>query len=118
MPYQRIRTPIGKRNVRVTIRYPETVDDGMGGQTVTWKKLATPWAEVEALDERSKESLSALHITAEHAYHVNIRFRADVTKTMQASWSRRGRSHTCEIHSVGEDTAKPDRLILLCAEVQ
>lgn len=114
MPYGQKRVPIGRRRERVTLQAAESSDDGMGGQSVTWKTVGEPWAKVEALDERTKESLMAQSITARHGYHVVIPFRSDVTPRHRIVV----RDVTMQIHSVVDDEGRRRRLVLQVGEVQ
>lgn len=118
MPYQARKTEIGQRRDRVRFLEPVSTDDGMGGQSVTrYRTVVTTWMEMTALDERSKEALAAQQLTARHAYHGNMRYRADVFASAE-QWRLSWRNRTLEIHSVTDDDGRKQRLIILCAEVQ
>ena len=115
MPYQQPRTPIGRRRHKIAIQQSVTAEDGMGGrQVLRWQAIAEPWAAITPLDERTKEALAAQQITSRHAYHVDIRYRADITPQMRVQWGEK----ILEIHSITDDEAKGRRLILQCGEVQ
>ena len=115
MPYQAPRIPIGARREKVTLQEPVQSDDGLGGQAVTtWRTKAEPWAQVIALDERTKEALAAQQITARHAYHVAIPYRSDVSARLRVIV----RDTTMQIHSVTDDEGRRRRLILQVGEVQ
>ena len=115
MPYGQRRIPIGKRREKVTIQEAQTSDDGMGGQTVSkWRTVAEPWAAVQALDERTKESLMAQSITARHGYHVIIPYRTDLSAKHRIIV----RDTTMQIHSITDDEGKRRRLVLQVGEVQ
>lgn len=117
MPYQRVRTPIGLRRERVSLQQKTATDDGAGGQTLAWREIAQPWAEVMPLDDRAREGMAARQIQSAHTYHVNIRYRPDVFATgeqMRLVW----RGKTLEIHTADDDLARKGRLILLCGEVK
>lgn len=117
MPYQMPRVPIGRRRERVALQAAVTEDDGLGGQTVMrWVTIGEPWAQVTALDERTKEALAAQAITARHGYHVLIPYRTDVavTPTLRVIV----RDSTMQIHSVTDDEGRRRRLILQVGEVQ
>ena len=105
MPYGQKRIPIGSRREKVTLQVAVTSDDGMGGQAVTWQTVAEPWAAVQALDERTKESLMAQSITARHGYHVVIPYRSGVTPQQRLIV----RDTTMQIHSVVDDEGKRRR---------
>lgn len=114
MPYGQKRVPIGRRRERIALQKAVLVDDD-GAQRVTeWKTVGEPWAEVQALDERTKESLYAQGITARHGYHVIIPYRSDVTSKLRAIV----RDTTMQIHSVVDDEGKRRRLVLQLGEVQ
>ena len=114
MPYQQLRIPIGRRREQVAIQRASTSDDGMGGQVQSWATVSEPWAQVWALDERTKEALAAQSITARHGYHVAIPFSTAVTPKMRVIV----RDTTMEIHSVVDDEGKRRRLVLQVGEVQ
>jgi len=115
MGYGQVRIPIGARRERVQVQRAVTVDDGMGGQTVTkWALVAEPWAAVQPLDERDKESLKAQQITASHAYHVVIPYRTGITPKMRVVY----RGKPLEIHTVVDDEQRSRRLFLQVGEVQ
>lgn len=114
MPYQQRRIPIGQRRERIELQVASTSDDGMGGQVNSWITVGRPWAQVWALDERTKEALAAQSITARHGYHVAIPFSTAVTPKMRAIV----RDSTMEIHTVVDDEGKRRRLVLQVGEVQ
>jgi SPP1 family predicted phage head-tail adaptor len=115
MPYGQKRITIGKRNERVEIQIALTSDDGMGGQAISkWKTVGEPWANVQALDERTKEALMAQSITARHGYHVVIPYRSDLTPKHRIIV----RDTTMQIHSITDDEGKRRRLVLQVGEVQ
>lgn len=118
MPYLHKRTRIGSRRDRVNIQALATTDDGMGGKipatALGWRTVGHASAHVEALDERTKESLAAQEITATHGYHVDIRYRTGIVPQMRLEW----RDKTLEIQTAVDDTGKKERLMLLCTEVQ
>lgn len=117
MPYQQPRVPIGQRREKVALQQAVTEDDGMGGQTtIRWRTIGEPWAQVTALDERTKEALAAQSITARHAYHVTIPYRTDIVvgPTLRVIV----RDSTMQIHTVTDDEGRRRRLILQVGEVQ
>lgn len=117
MPYQKTRTPIGRRRHRISILRPNTTDDGMGGQvlsTTGWQTIGQTWAAVSALDERDREALAALQISARHAYHIDMPYRSGIRPTMRLVWQDK----TLEIHTVVDDDGMRKRLIVQCAEIQ
>jgi SPP1 family predicted phage head-tail adaptor len=117
MPYQQPRIPIGQRREKVALQQAVVEDDGLGGQTVLrWQTIGEPWAQVAALDERTKEALAAQAITARHGYHVTIPYRTDVAVT--PSLRVIVRDTTMQIHSVTDDEGRRRRLVLQVGEVQ
>ena len=117
MPYQSPRIPIGARRERVELQEAYTEDDGLGGQTVIqWRTVAEPWAQVTALDERTKESIAAQGLTARHAYHVAMPYRTDVT--VRPTLRMIVRDSTMQIHTVTDDEGRRRRLVVQVAEVQ
>lgn len=115
MPYGQSRIAIGARRERVALQEPVTTDDGMGGQTVLrWKTVAEPWASVQALDERTKEALTAQQIMARHAYQVVIPYQSGITPSLRIIV----RDSTMEIFTVTDDEGRRRRLFLYVGEVQ
>lgn len=114
MGYQRVRTAIDKRRERVHLKQPVLSESDGQQAIVRWQTVAEPWAAVEALDDRQRESLAALQLTVTQSYHVDIPYRAGVLPSMLVEW----RDKTLQIHSVVDDDARRERLILLCSEVQ
>lgn len=117
MPYQMPRIPIGRRREKIELQEAVTEDDGLGGQTVTrWRTIGEPWAQVQALDERTKEGMAAQGITARHGYHVAIPYRTDID--VRPELRLIVRDSTMQIHTVTDDEGKRRRLILQVGEVQ
>jgi SPP1 family predicted phage head-tail adaptor len=115
MPYGQKRISIGRRRERVEIQAAVITDDGMGGQAVSkWQTVGEPWAEVQALDERTKESMYAQGITARHGYHIAVPYRDDLSVKHRIIV----RDTTMQIHSLVDDTGNRRRLILQVGEVQ
>lgn len=117
MPYQMPRIPIGARREKVELQEAYTEDDGLGGQTVIqWRTVAEPWAQVQALDERTKEAIAAQGITARHGYHVAMPYRTDIS--VRPTLRVIVRDSTMQIHSVTDDEGRRRRVILQVGEVQ
>ena len=115
MPYQQPRVPIGRRREKIAIQEPLTMDDGMGGETLLrWQTMSEPWAQVAALDERDKEALAALKITAKHGYHVTIPYKTGITQKHR----RLVRNVPMEIHTLVDDEGRRRRLVIQCGEIQ
>lgn len=122
MPFQGPKTPIGQRRTRVHFERQEMEDDGMGGLTPTgngWIESGHAFAAVTALDERGRESLSALQIQGRAAYHVDMAYREALTdEQVPTTWRLRIGQKRLEIQSVQDDTGRKQRLILLATETQ
>jgi SPP1 family predicted phage head-tail adaptor len=115
MPYQQPRIPIGRRRERITIRERVTTDDGLGGQLELRKAIvAEPWAQVVALDERSREAVAGQQITAQHGYQVTIPYQPGITPRLIVNV----RGTTMEVHTVADDEGLRRRLVLQLREVQ
>jgi SPP1 family predicted phage head-tail adaptor len=115
MAYGQKRIPIGQRREKVTIQRAVTTDDGMGGQTISkWRTVSEPWANVQALDERTKEALMAQQITARHGYHVVIPYSTEITPDLRVIV----RNTTMQIHSIADDEGRRRRLFLQVGEIQ
>src|SRR5262245_19671137 len=99
MPYQRPRTPIGRRREKISLQREVAADDGAGGQSVTWQTYAQPWGEVTPLDARDQEALAAMQLTVKHGYHFAIPYRTDTTPKDRLVY----RGKTMEIKTVVDD---------------
>jgi len=96
-----------------------TSDDGMGGQTPDangWQTVGTAWGQVTALDERHRETLTALKLEGRAAYHVDIAHRAGIEPKVPGSWRIVWGGRTLEFQSAVDDTGRKRRLVLLCVE--
>lgn len=67
-------------NARITLEYPSTVNNGMGGDAITWIVAATVWAIVN--DFQSDEMVLAMQTTGVLIHKIRIRYRPDV----KTSW--------------------------------
>lgn len=118
MPFQRRRTPLGQRRHHLHFQRPDTTDDGMGGQTLTWTTVATAWGRVEALDERQREAVDAQQLQGRAAYHIDIARRQGPEPRVPTTWRILWDGKTLEIHHVVDDTGRKRRHIILASEVQ
>ncbi len=116
MPYQSRHTPIAHRRDRVQIQQRSSTADGIGGQTVSWSTIATPWAAVTPLDGRDQEAVEGGQVTVTQNYHVDMRYRigARPDPTKRLVW----RGKTLEIRTVVDDNTLQRRIIVQAAEVQ
>lgn len=115
MPYQQPRVPIGARREKVKVQQAVTEEDGMGGQNVIrWNTIAEPWCQVTALDERDKESVEGGQLVSNHAYHIVMPYRANITPRLRIIV----RDTTMEIHTVVDDDGRRKRLTLQVGEIQ
>lgn len=115
MSYQEVRVPIGRRRERITFKRPVTSDDGLGGQvTSKYKIVSEPWAKVQALDERTNESMEGGQLTARHGYLVTIPYQSGITPRLIANI----RGTTMEVHTVTDDEGLRRRLVVQLREVQ
>jgi head-tail adaptor len=118
VPYEVLAAPIGRASRARRRLCAPTTDDGMGGQVAAdsngWITVARPWVAVTALDERMKEGIEGSQLTAQHRYHVDMRYQSGVQVEMRLRW----RDKVLSIQSVADDEGLARRLILLCGEVQ
>lgn len=61
----------------IRIRIPADVDDGEGGQAVTWRNGPTLWANIEPVSAREQSLAGAVQTIATH--RISIRYDARVT---------------------------------------
>lgn len=87
----------GRLRHRLVIQTPTETTDSMGGQTIAWNTLATVWATIAPL--RGAEYMEAQAVEAAVSTRITIRYRADVTPRMRATWD----GHTYEILDVVHD---------------
>lgn len=83
---------------RVRIEQRVVVDDGYGGQTISWSELATVFAEVDPIYTAQGEREWAEQRYASAGYRVRMRVRTDVNASMRLVW----KSHVLSIHSIHE----------------
>jgi SPP1 family predicted phage head-tail adaptor len=74
----------GELDQRVKVLRETKVDDGMGGNTVTWPEIAEVWAKVRPMSGAEREHSDRLN--AEANYLIVIRYRSDITETDIAEW--------------------------------
>lgn len=76
-------TPLRSRdlNRRIVVFAKSEVDNGAGGWTEIYTKIAQPWAEVKGLDGR--ESVMNQVLQGISVYRIRVRYRDDVTDTCQ-----------------------------------
>lgn len=77
---------INRLNQRVTIQQTQNVSDGQGGQTVTWKTLATVYAEVRPINNFTTERNLGQQVYAAAGYRLTIRARNDIKAGMRILW--------------------------------
>lgn len=102
-------TPLRSRdlNRRVVIFTRADVDNGKGGYTTLYSKIAKPWAEVLALDGR--ESVMNQVLQGISVIRVRIRHRDDVTDTCELYHAGR----TYNIRSAGDPDGKREQLVIV-----
>jgi SPP1 family predicted phage head-tail adaptor len=69
----------GKLDRRITIQERTAVQDGAGGETVTWVDRATVWAA--KMDVSGREQLMAHQMVPTDLVRFRIRYRSDVAMT-------------------------------------
>ena len=73
----------GQLNSRITIQQPVTGQDEIGQPLTTWQPLATVWANIRLMG--GLESIKADAQTATTKASIRIRYREDVSTSMQIS---------------------------------
>lgn len=95
---------IGKMREYVTIYEATRVDDGQGGATTTWAKVADEWSRVESLS--TSRTLDGSGIKYTSAVRMTARKRADTPSNLYAldgSFKVQWNSVDYTIHSVTPD---------------
>lgn len=108
------RTPIGKRRDRVAVFSRQAVDDGVGGQANTPRKVASMWVRPVPTEEQRPDVVLAGQLTATQSYLFDVRYRSDLRTSMYFVW----RQQRLEINTIVDDDALKRRLLLRCVEVQ
>lgn len=104
---------VGALRERIALKCPITIDDGMGGQSVTkWKTVAEAWAEVKA--RGGGETLTASQPMAQATYTISMRYRADISVRDRLEW----RERELEVHAVLDKDGRRRWLELVCGEIQ
>lgn len=101
---------IGTMRYRITLRQRTAVEDGAGGQTVTWSDLGSVWADIQSTGA-GKESTVGGEIQSQVSYRVIIRTRGDVDPGQRIVWGRKA------LNIVAVAPLGPDRLLLTCEEI-
>ncbi|MES2983913.1 MAG: phage head closure protein [Pseudomonadota bacterium] len=83
---------------RVSIQQQVRVDDGYGGQTVSWSELANVFANVTPVYVSDSERVIGDQLNARAGYRVKVRLRTDIKASMRVVW----KSRTLVIHSLHE----------------
>lgn len=104
---------VGPLRHRVTIRTATTVDDGQGGQVVTWTDTATVWAAIDP--RQGREGLQAQAIQNATLHRIQLRYRDDVTVKTRIYVEPDG--PTCEVVEVLDPGRRHVSLELLASEV-
>jgi len=108
----------GTLDQRVILQTPGTASSTQSGTgLVTFSTLATVWASVKCLS--GSELLAAASVSSQVTYHIEIRYRSDVTPRMRVQWTPySGSAKTFEIHAVRVGGRTMANLILECGVVE
>jgi SPP1 family predicted phage head-tail adaptor len=74
----------GELDQRVKFLRETKVDDGMGGNTITWSEFAEVWAKIRPMSGTEREHSDRLN--AQASYLIVIRYRDDITENDVAEW--------------------------------
>jgi SPP1 family predicted phage head-tail adaptor len=74
----------GELDQRVKFLRESKVDDGMGGNAVTWVEIDEVWAKVRPMSGTEREHSDRLNAQAN--YLIVIRYRSDITEQDVAEW--------------------------------
>lgn len=98
----------GELTELIEIWRPTLVNDGEGGKTQTWARIATPWAEVIGIDGR--EAVVAQAFQGVSYYRIRIRFRTDRPKASdQIRWA----GDNINIRSCADPNGDREQLLIL-----
>lgn len=103
-------TRLGDLDTRIAWLQPTTVDDGVGGQTVTWATESYAWAEVVPAGGRESLMANALHPSGTHR----------ITTWQKDAVTVRWRIQDVETDTLYEllSITKPDRVWMLLEAVE
>lgn len=96
----------------ISLEAPEYSNDGVGGSTVNWVKVADLWAKIEPLSVR--EVFSKHQAEGRITHRITIRYRKDVLPEMRL---KKG-SRLYEIIGVMNELERNRWLQLECKELQ
>ncbi len=113
MPYEALGS--GALDKRVTIQARTAVDDGGGGQDVTYEDVATVWASVRP--GTGREFVNAQQLTPELSHLVTIRYRTGVTPKHRIAYTANGVARSFAIHVVSDPMERHEQLVCYCSEV-
>lgn len=94
---------------QVRIERPDASADGQGGQTISWRDVATLYAKVEPLQSVVQEALFADQQLAREAYRITLRYRPDISADMRLFW----RGKLLNIASIYDDHQTRDVLYIV-----
>jgi SPP1 family predicted phage head-tail adaptor len=103
---------IGTLRHRVRIERGEAAQDGLGAEVLTWREVATVWAEVRSVSGREQTEMGE-QIFGLLTHQVWMRYRTGITPKMRLVWNGR----VLEIQSVHEVDNRMRSLRLMCLEV-
>jgi len=108
----------GALDQRVVIQQPTAATSTQSGAgPVTFSTLATVSAAVTCLS--GTERLAAASVASQVTYHVEIRYRSDVTPRMRVQWTPyTGSAKTFEIHAIRVGGRTMANLILECGVIE
>jgi SPP1 family predicted phage head-tail adaptor len=101
----------GQLRHRVTLQSQQLADDLAGGDDVSFRNVATLWANVSTSGGR--EFFEAKKLVPELTHQVEIRYRADVTPGMRFVL----RNSVLRIHAAPDPDERRTRLLCMCTEL-
>lgn len=105
---------IGKLRHRITIQYPSPTQDATNDPVVSWRVLATVWADVRPAGSQERLQRQADQVVAQVDQRVRMRYRSDITTQMRVKWGTR----YFDIEGVNDPDGRRRELRLDCREVQ
>lgn len=78
-----------KLKERITLQTSLRLDDGHGGQIITWSDLKTVWAEMKPMPNKLQstsyfgDEISEVHL---NSYQVKVRSSVEVDRFMRIKW--------------------------------
>jgi SPP1 family predicted phage head-tail adaptor len=106
----------GQLRHRVTFKEKVVTRDTANAEVVTWRDVATVWAQIEPLVGR--EFLDQAQMTNQITTRIRVRYVAGLNNRMRIVWQPSDGTHTYEIDSIVTVQESRREMVCMCREVK